>query len=88
LVDLGVRRIKVWNDEKKGEQADIANKIGELVTAMADIERLDVSDCQWVLSGQTLATAMQPTRLVALSRLNLARLGSTTGDCLKLMAAS
>ena len=86
LVDHGVRCVKIQSSGENGDRADIANRIGQLVAAMTNIEHLDVFRCR-SLTGDLLAEAIQPTRLVALKRLNLGRLESLTGEWLTVLIA-
>jgi hypothetical protein len=86
LVDRGVRRIEVWSDEGAGPRAGVAEQIGRLLAAMSDIERLDVSGCKLPLTGNSLARAIRPKRLVALKHLNLTNQRPMTGEWLKVVA--
>ena len=62
LVDCGVRRVKIQRTPRQTKEFDLAKRIGQLVTAMTDIEHLDVYEYSR-LSGDSLVRAIQPTRL-------------------------
>lgn len=88
LVERGVRRVRVWTDERAGRRAGIATQIGRLVESMPDIQYLDVSGCQWPMTGNSLARAIRSTPLDGLTSLFMENLPPTTGKWLNVVAAS
>jgi hypothetical protein len=82
LVERGVNRVAVTSI--KGE-LDVARRIGELIAAMTDIEHLDVCHCG-SLTCESLAEAIQPTRLDALKILNMAFRDSASAEFLNVLA--
>lgn len=88
LVKRGVRRVNVWSDENDAKTVGVAEQISQLLSAVTDIERLDLSGCKWSLTGNSFAQSIHPLRLVALKHLNLSFMRSLSAECLNAVADS